>query len=93
MELNRFKMISKNINKKDNKEKLKNSEANGIVKLNILGSKFVKNNKAKLIIYNKKRNLHEFLKIKNIPNNNTKIGMIFSKFYIKEVLCLNILIH
>ncbi len=93
MELNRFKMIYKNINKKDNKEKLKNSEANGIVKLNILGSKFVKNNKAKLIIYNKKRNLHEFLKIKNIPNNNIKIGMIFSKFYIKEVLCLKIVIH
>jgi len=88
-------MIYKKINKKNNKEKLKNSEANEIVKLNIFGSKFVKNNKnkAKLIINNKKHNLQEFLKIKNIPNNNTKIGMIFSKFYIKEVLCLNILIH
>ena len=36
-------------------------------------------NKAKLIINNKKHNLQEFLKIKNIPNNNIKIGMIFSK--------------
>ena len=51
-------MIYKKINKKNNKEKLKNSEANEIVKLNILGSNFLKNNKnkAKLIINNKKHN-------------------------------------
>jgi len=81
MESIRFKMIYKNINKNDNKEKLENYEENKLVKLNILGSEFVKNNKnkAKLIINNKKHNLQEFLKIKNIPNSNIKIGMIFTK--------------
>ena len=66
MEAKIFKMIYKNINKKDNKEKLKNYKENKEVKLKILGEQFVKNNKnkAKLIVNNKKYNLEQFIILK-----------------------------
>lgn len=90
MEVERYKIIYKNENKKNivfilhltdvEIDIMKNDFENNNIR--ILGYNFVKNNrnKANLIINNKKYKLSELIKGENFTGNVIKIGIILSKY-------------